>query len=121
MLESLFANYGCGFESHCSHFKMAFKLSLNFLSAIFCKSNSGEMFLFLNHGFKIKKISSGCLKKDDSCLAVNALIECLKVALSHSEKDLFIIFNERPLKVMKNAFYLILKALFVLNIFRFLT
>ena len=32
-----------------------------------------------------------------------------------------ICFNERPSKMMKNAFYFILKALFVLKIFKFLS
>ena len=34
---------------------------------------------------------------------------------------IFICFNESPLKMMKNAFYFILKALFVLMIFKFLS
>ena len=37
------------------------------------------------------------------------------------KKILFIFFNERSLKVMKNAFYFILKVLFVLKIFTFLS
>ena len=37
------------------------------------------------------------------------------------EKILFICFNESPLKTMKNAFHLILKALFVLKMFKFLS
>ena len=37
------------------------------------------------------------------------------------KKFLFACFNERPLKIMKNAFYFILKALFVLKIIRFLS
>ena len=41
---------------------------------------------------------------------------------SHLPKKLFIIcFNDSPSKMMKNAFYLILKALFVLKIFTFLS
>ena len=39
---------------------------------------------------------------------------------SHLPKNSFICFNESPLKVMKNAFYFILKALLVLKIFKFL-
>ena len=40
---------------------------------------------------------------------------------SHIPKNFcFICFNESPLKLMKDAFYFILKALFVLKIFRFL-
>ena len=33
-----------------------------------------------------------------------------KVGLSPSKKNLFIRFNDSPSKIMKNAFYLILKA-----------
>ena len=33
----------------------------------------------------------------------------------------FICFNDSPSKMMKNAFYFILKALFVLKIFKFLS
>ena len=36
-----------------------------------------------------------------------------------SKKNYFVCFDESPLKMMKNAFYLILKALFVLKIFQF--
>ena len=35
------------------------------------------------------------------------------------KKNCFINFNESSLKMMKNAFYLILKALFVLKMFEF--
>ena len=38
-----------------------------------------------------------------------------------ASKILFICFNESPLKIMKNAFYFILKALFVLKIFKYLS
>ena len=44
----------------------------------------------------------------------------LKVGLSPSKKTCVISFVESPLKIMKNAFYFILKALFVLKIFQFL-
>ena len=44
-----------------------------------------------------------------------------KVGLSPSKKFIFIYFNESPLKMMKNGFYFILKALFVLKIFNFLS
>ena len=41
---------------------------------------------------------------------------------SHLPKKIcFICLNESPLKMMKNAFYFILKALFVLKIFKFLS
>ena len=41
---------------------------------------------------------------------------------SHLPKQFFFIyFNDSPSKIMKNAFYFILKALFVLKIFKFLS
>ena len=43
-----------------------------------------------------------------------------KVGLLHSKKTIFIDFNESSLKIMKNASYFMLKALFVLDIFTFL-
>ena len=45
----------------------------------------------------------------------------VKVGLLPSKKIYVICFIESPLKVMKNAFYFILKALFVLKIFTFLS
>ena len=48
----------------------------------------------------------------------------LNVGLSPSQKkkkNHFICFNKSPLKMMKNAFYFIFKALFVLKIFKFLS
>ena len=44
-----------------------------------------------------------------------------KVGLSPSEKICFIYFIKNPLKVMKNAFNFILKYIFVLKIFKFLS
>ena len=44
-----------------------------------------------------------------------------KVRLLPSKKICVICVIESPLKVMKNAFYFILKAIFVLKIFKFLT
>ena len=45
----------------------------------------------------------------------------LKVGPSPSKKNCFICFIESPLNIMKNAFYFILKAFFVLKIFKFLS
>ena len=49
------------------------------------------------------------------------LIGHVKEGLSPSNKFISIFFNKSPLKMMKNAFYFILKALFVLKIFKFLS
>ena len=45
----------------------------------------------------------------------------LKVGLLPSKRNCFIWLDESLLKLMKNAFYSILKALFVLKIFEFLS
>ena len=45
----------------------------------------------------------------------------LKLDSHLPSKFLFICFNESPLKMMKNAFCFMLKALFVLKIFKFLS
>ena len=44
----------------------------------------------------------------------------LKVGPSPSKKNGFICFNESPFKIMKNAFYFILKAFLARKIFKFL-
>ena len=44
-----------------------------------------------------------------------------KVRLSSSKKNFFISFNESSSKKMKNVFYFILKAFFVLKIFKLLS
>ena len=51
--------------------------------------------------------------------------QSVKVGLSPSKKNCFVYFNESslkmksPLKMMKNDFYFILKAFFILTIFKF--
>ena len=45
----------------------------------------------------------------------------LKVGLSPSKKACVIYLTESFLKMMKNAFYFILKALFILKLFTFLS
>ena len=44
-----------------------------------------------------------------------------KVGLSTSKKKIMICFNDSPSKMMKIAFYFILKALFVLKMFKLLS
>ena len=48
-------------------------------------------------------------------------IKLLKVGLSPSKKVCFICFNESAIKMMKNAFYLILKAFFLHKVLKFLS
>ena len=54
-------------------------------------------------------------------LSKNFFWLCLKIGLLPSEKNFLICFNDRPWKMMKNAFYFILKALLVLKVFKFLS
>ena len=49
------------------------------------------------------------------------MIFLLNVGLSPSKKKIIISFNESPSKMMKNDFYFILKALYALKIFKFLS
>ena len=51
---------------------------------------------------------------------VMLLILVLKPESQLPSKIIFVCFNESPLKIMKNTFYLILKTLLVLGIFKFL-
>ena len=55
-----------------------------------------------------------------SCFPVN-IADILKSDSDLPNKTIFVCFNESPLKMMKNAFHFILKALFVLKIFEFLS
>ena len=66
-------------------------------------------------GFKTHHWSCKTIKSFDK-----KMVNDLKDGLSSSEKILLICFNESSLKMMKNAFYFILKALFILKIFKFL-
>ena len=49
------------------------------------------------------------------------LLKDIRVGLSPFKKHFFICFNDNPSKIMKNAFYFILKALFVLKIFKYMS
>ena len=52
--------------------------------------------------------------------AIKTHLKNVKVGLPPSKKNCVICLIENPLKMIKNAFYFILKALFVLKIFKFL-
>ena len=53
--------------------------------------------------------------------ALLQLFKNIKVGLSPTKKICVICLIESPLKMMKNDFYFILKALFVLKLFKFLS
>ena len=51
----------------------------------------------------------------------HSVLFVFKVGISPSKQNSFACFNESPVKMMENTFYFILKALFVLKIFKFLS
>ena len=59
--------------------------------------------------------------KKHAPIEVLSFLNIVQVGCQLPKKKCFIFFNESPLKVMKNAFYFKLKALFVLKIFEFLS
>ena len=61
------------------------------------------------------------LKRKTMCAAFYSLCWKLKSDSHLPTRNCFIFFIESPLKMMKNAFYFVLKALFVLKIFKFLS
>ena len=66
-------------------------------------------------------VTQNCVKPNNCCICVSLPLKYIKVVLSPSKKILFICFNESLLKMIKNVFYFILKALFILMIFKFLS
>ena len=69
----------------------------------------------------IKRTESFIWNNSYNSIAITITPRFIKVGLSPSKKIIFICFNESPLKVMKNTFSFILKTLFVLKIFKFLS
>ena len=81
--------------------------------------------LFINATFLVinsifLKMLRQILQEDSFSTFVSLMPVNLKSG-SHLQKNFFICFNDSPSKMMKNAFCLILKALFVLKIFKFLS
>ena len=69
-----------------------------------------------NHTADVKGISLYICKAADKVWHDGV---AFKVGLSTSKNMSFVCFNEGPLKMMKNALYFILKALFIFKIFTF--
>ena len=84
------------------------------------------MFILQNTGTsgKTYNYTSGTLSKTfigyHETYTVKLITFIFKVGISFL-KCIFVCFNENSLKMMKSAFYFILKALFVLKIFTFLS
>ena len=71
------------------------------------------------HHLITSHVCLGCLR--NFCVVRATRFLYVKVGLSPSKKVYFICSNESPLKMVKNAFHFILKVLFVLKIFNFLS
>ena len=91
-------------------------------------SKSSQQLLFHSNQFNTKFTPSEQLLLQSSCIFEAAIfskqslfsrIYILAAGLSPSKKEVIICFNASPLKIMKNAFYFMIKALFVLGIFAF--
>ena len=73
--------------------------------------------------YKVKKdwvFVTSYIKSIRSYISTNELSH-FKVGLPPSKEISFYLLNESPLKMIKNAFYIILKALFALKIFKYLS
>ena len=69
---------------------------------------------FKNFAFNVEKQSSYTERWEENSINLTSDSRLLK-------KFIFICLNESSLKMMKNAFYFVLKALFVLKLFKFLS
>ena len=85
------------------------------------KQNSDFQISFKTfRGIHRKWAEDGRLLLSTTFTARSELLFCFKVGLSLSKKFVFIYFNESPLKLINNALYFMLKALFAIEIFTFL-
>ena len=89
----------------------------NYFLKVYVDKLNGLVFVYVVLFIKSK---SGFSHKEDSICSIEMLRLDLKVGLSSSEKICMICFIASPLKVRKNAFDFILKALFILKITKFL-
>ena len=85
------------------------------------KNENETISLLMNIIFQYYLLESICFLFPAVFFLHTIFPDFFKVGLSPSKKICFVFFDESPLKMMKNAFYLILKALFVLKIFKFLS
>ena len=67
----------------------------------------------------VNRLKLGLSIKGAKMTSSSRLANLFKIGLSLSKKNLFIYFTESPFKMMKNAFYFTLKALFVLKYLNF--
>ena len=89
----------------------------NYFLKVYVHKQNGLVFVYIIRFITSK---SGFSYKEDSIFSIEMLRLDLKVGLSSSEKICIICFIASPLKMRKNAFYFILKALFILKIIKFL-
>ena len=123
---------------NCSFGKLDLPQVVSLTSCIFTYTLRQEIFTVWNlHNWDLKSAKLKCHQKyffssttklkcpQTKFLDQNAKLKwrekTFKVGLSPSKKVASIYLNESPFKMMKNPFYFKLKALFVLEIFKFLS
>ena len=102
------------------------KIDFGYVSKLTKWINKIEICLGNNSNSKLGDYNNRLRKIISNVYGVNICIidlisEDIKVGLSPSKKICLISLIESPLKLIKNAFYFILKAIFVLKIFKFLS
>ena len=75
----------------------------------------------MNEGHYIEYMKNNWIKLIKRITLDKNKKDCVKVRLSPSKKFFFVCFSGSSSKMMKNAFYFMLKALFILKIFKFLS
>ena len=75
----------------------------------------------MNEGHYIEYMKNNWIKLIKRITLDKNKKDCVKVRLSPSKKFFFVCFNGSSSKMMKNAFYFMLKALVILKIFKFLS
>ena len=91
-------------------------------------SNNGALFFDKKIVWKVRhdvcQLRKRGLGHSEGTWALGGLLKgtrALKVGPHLPKKNFFIWFNDNPSEMMKNAFYFILKALFVLMVFKLLS
>ena len=96
-----------------------------FLSCCFSSKNlflSFSIFFWWTIKFSQQNINQSETRTGDKKLSVELFLNCVHIKARPSpSKRFFICFNDGPSKMMENTFYFILKALFVLKIFKCLS
>ena len=121
MKKFIFRKFG-GLQAYSWQFYYQMTPSQVFFTSILCSPHAPPClpYLFYKIFLKIQvHLFFGCFVICIYC--IDSVTSVTFYGLSPSKKYCVIFFIESPLKLMGNAFYFILKALFILKIFQFLS